>query len=57
MVIKEVQKKIDSIKYPKGFSCRSVLIHVNGVTQDVIDSDYFSEIIDMAKILNEESML
>lgn len=53
-VIQEVQKKIDALKFPKGFSCRAVLIHVNGVTQDVIDSDYFSEIIDAGEILNED---
>jgi AAA+ ATPase superfamily predicted ATPase len=53
-VIQEVQKKIDMMKYPKGFSCRAVLIHVNGVTQDVIDSDYFSEIIDAGKMLEEQ---
>jgi uncharacterized protein len=51
-VIREVQKKIDDMNFPKGFSCRSVLIHVNGVTQDVIDCDYFSEIIDAGKILD-----
>src|SRR5690606_26211684 len=45
-IIDEVQKKIDSIKYPKGYSCRPVVIHVNGVTEDVIDHDYFASVID-----------
>lgn len=54
-VISDVQKKIDSIKIPKRFSYRPVLIHVNGVSQDVIDSDYFSVIIDMSKFLSEQS--
>lgn len=51
-IIPEVQKKIESIKFPKGFSIRPVLIHVNGVHEDVMDSDYFSEIIDMSKFLD-----
>jgi len=51
-IISEMQKKIDSFFYPKGYSCRPVLIHVNGVTEDLIDSDYFSLIIDFSEYLN-----
>lgn len=40
-----------SPRYPKGFSCRPVLIHVNGVSQDVIESDFFSNIIDFSQAL------
>ena len=40
-IVSEVQKKIDLIKFSKGFSTRPVLIHVNGVHEDVIDSDFF----------------
>ncbi|MDF1759397.1 MAG: ATP-binding protein [Coxiellaceae bacterium] len=50
-VIPQVQQKIDRIKYPKGFSIRSVLIHVNGITSDLEDSDYFTEIIDVSDLL------
>ncbi len=50
-IIAEVQKKIDSIQYPKGFSVRPVLIHVNGVSQKVIEADYFSDIIDVSDFL------
>lgn len=50
-VIKEVTTKIDNLKFPLGFSYRPVLIHVNGVTEDVIDSGYFSNIIDMGELL------
>ncbi len=52
-VINEVQKKISSLKYPKGYSCRPVLIHVNGVTEDIINSDYFVSIIDFSKYLED----
>ena len=47
-VINEVKKKIDSLKRPKGMSCRPVLIHVNGIDQDIEDEDYFSAIIDFS---------
>lgn len=50
-VISEVQQKIDNLKRPKGFSCRPVLIHVNGVQEEVIDSGFFAEIIDFGKFL------
>lgn len=50
-VINEVKNKINSLKYPKGYSCRPVLIHVNGVGEDVIESDYFYKIIDMSELL------
>ena len=52
-VIAKTQKKIDGLKHPKGFSCRPVLIHVNGVTDDVLDSDYFSAIIDVSGFLEQ----
>lgn len=51
-VIKEVEQKISRLSYPKGFSCRPVLIHVNGVTQDVVESNYFAAIVDFADLLN-----
>lgn len=50
-IISEMQRKIESLKYPKGYSCRPVLIHVNGVTKEVIESDYFASIIDFSEIL------
>ncbi|MEI6789948.1 MAG: ATP-binding protein [Myxococcaceae bacterium] len=51
-IIQEVQQKIDRLALPKGFSCRSVLIHVGGVTDAVIESDYFSDIIDFTQSLD-----
>ena len=50
-VIEEVQEKITALAFPRGFSCRPVLMHVNGVTEDVVDSDYFSAIVDFGKLL------
>jgi len=51
-VIQEVQKKIDVFKQIKGYSCRPVLIHVNGVTEDV--EDYFASVIDISNLLSSE---
>lgn len=50
-VIEEVQEKIDRMKYPKGFSFRPVLIHVNGVSDDLMDHDYFTHVIDFSQLL------
>lgn len=53
-VIDTVQEKIDRLKRPKGFSCRPILIHVNGVTTDLIDRDYFADIINFSQLLLEK---
>ncbi|MFO1258822.1 MAG: ATP-binding protein [Gammaproteobacteria bacterium] len=50
-VIDSIRSKMNAIKYPKGISCRPVLIHVNGVTDDLLESDFFSAIIDMGEAL------
>jgi AAA+ ATPase superfamily predicted ATPase len=49
-VIREVEKKLRDFQYPKGFSCRPVLIHVNGVTEEVMQSGFFSNIIDFGEL-------
>lgn len=51
-VIKEMEEKLDRLKLPKQFSYRPVLIHVNGVREDVIDSRYFSDIINFSDLLH-----
>lgn len=53
-VVKEVQQKIDRLKRPKEFSCRPILIHVNGVTEDVLDKDYFAGIVDSRQLLSRD---
>lgn len=50
-IIPEMKKKLSAFKTLKGFSVRPVLIHVNGVTEDLQYADYFSDIIDFSKIL------
>ncbi len=50
-IIDEVQNKIDIMQHAKHFSCRPVLIHANGVSETVVESDFFVKIIDMQEIL------
>ncbi len=50
-IIQEVGEKIKRLKYPRGYSIRPVLIHVNGVHEDVINSNYFASIIDISRSL------
>ena len=50
-VIEEVEEKLRRLQLPRGFSCRPVLIHVNGVSEEVLDSGYFARIIDLSELL------
>lgn len=50
-VVDEVKEKIKRLKLPKRFSFRPVLIHVNGVSDAVLESQYFSDIIDFGEFL------
>jgi hypothetical protein len=50
-IIQEMQDKLNRLVLPKGFSCFPVLIHVNGVTEKVEDSGYFTKIIDFSQLL------
>ena len=51
-VIEEMEKKIENLSIPKGFSVRPVLIHVNGVSQAVMESEVFNDIVDFSQFFN-----
>ena len=51
-VIKDVKQKIKRLIIPKSHTIRPVLIHANGVHEDVLEQDFFSAIIDIGKLLN-----
>lgn len=53
-VVKEMQAKLDNMRKPKGYSCVPILIHVNGVTDELEDAQFFYRIIDFTQILNGE---
>lgn len=50
-VIDQIQEKMKRLAPPKGFSIWPVLIHVNGVTEEVEQSGFFSKIIDFGDFL------
>ncbi len=49
----DVKSKINHLSYPKGFSFRPVLIHANTLESSLIEADYFSNIIDFSKFLEQ----
>ncbi len=50
-IIAEIQEKIRRLKAPRHVSRRAVLIHVNGVRDDIVDSRFFSNIIDFSQLI------
>lgn len=52
-VVNEVKEKIKRLSLPRGFSCYPILIHINGITNDLQESDYFCKIIDFRDFLDE----
>jgi hypothetical protein len=46
-VINEMKEKISRLKLPPGYSCIPILIHVNQVTDELIEQDYFARIINV----------
>jgi uncharacterized protein len=50
-VIESIKEKINRLKFTKSLSIRPVLIHVNGVEDTVIISDFFVKIIDFGLFL------
>ncbi len=51
-VIKEIEKKIKNLSIPKRFSIRPILIHANGVSQKVSESELFNDIVDISQFFN-----
>ncbi len=47
-VIQEMQKKLKTLKIPKGFALLPVLIHVNGISRSLKEMDFFSQILDFS---------
>ncbi len=54
-VIEEVQQKINNLSVPKNFTCVPVIIHVNGINDEVIETQYFYKIIDFKDLLTTAS--
>lgn len=50
-IIKEMKEKIKKLSIPRNYTCLPVLIHVNGVAEEIQEANYFFEIIDFTKFL------
>lgn len=50
-IINEMKQKLDAFSLPRGFSIVPVLIHVNGVSEKLIEQQYFSHIINFSDLL------
>ncbi len=50
-IVEEVRQKLSKIHLPKGFTCLPVLIHVNGVTEEVVQAEYFYRVINFSDLL------
>ena len=50
-IIAEVQEKINRISLPRGMAVFPVLVHVNGVSDSVIEQGYFHHIIQFGELL------
>lgn len=53
-IIEEVQSKILRLVRPSNFSYRPILIHVNGVEDEVIASEFFASIINFGELLERQ---
>jgi len=51
-VVEEVDKKMKRLSFPRGYSIRPILIHVNGVSRGVIESEQFNQIVDFSDFFN-----
>jgi hypothetical protein len=54
-VVADVEDKIKRLKFPRGFSVRPILVHVNGVEDSVREREYFDKIIDFGQLLETNS--
>ncbi len=52
-IIEEVKEKLARLRLPKHISKRPVLIHANGIKENVIDSLFFAKIINFSDLLSQ----
>jgi hypothetical protein len=52
-IISEMKDKIRSLALPRGFSVRPVLIHVNGVSDAILEEGYFSNVVSFGELLTK----
>jgi hypothetical protein len=52
-IIEEMHQKLKALTLPRGYSVRPVLIHVNGVKEELQEEEFFSHIIDFSQLLEK----
>jgi uncharacterized protein len=50
-VVTAMREKIGRLKVPRNISRRPILIHVNGVSDEVLEARYFADVIDFGQLL------
>lgn len=50
-ILEELEEKRKRLKVPRHFSVRPILIHVNGVEEEVLEEHYFDRVIDFSELL------
>ena len=50
-VVTDMKEKLSRLALPRGFSCLPVLIHINGISQHVVNEQYFFKTIDFSTLL------
>ena len=51
-VVAEVEEKVRKLERPRSMSVRPILIHVNGVTDELLARDYFANVVDIGELLS-----
>ena len=51
-IVKEMREKIQALEIPRHVSYRPVLIHVGGVSEKLLEEDYFDKIIDWTELVS-----
>ncbi|MDP3445364.1 MAG: ATPase, partial [Ignavibacteria bacterium] len=55
-IVNKMKEKLSRLIVPQGFACLPVLIHINGVSEELRSSGYFFKIIDFSQLLENENM-
>ncbi len=55
-IVQEMKDKLNRLTLPRGFACCPVLIHVNGMDEAVMESNYFTHVIDFSELLYQNTI-
>lgn len=49
-VVADMEQKLQRLRVPRGFSVRPILVHANGVSDAVLEREYFARIVDLTSL-------